>query len=182
MKSLKLLVVSAALTSLAACAPQGYTEAPTVSAYVSNLLPKSKRANVEKIAVCWLRGGNRSGVWYTTVAFKGGNVYHYELETDWEGPPLPDPIHLSYSNTKAQRQKAPEFSDAYVGCFSHDFHYLVEARGDSVRVYVDDDLIVDGPFDEQAKQRLQFAAIAFQRAAARQKEYVPFEATWGVKP
>lgn len=173
---------AAAVIGLTACAPMGYTAAPTMTAYVNSLLPAEKRTGVSEVALCYQERMEPHAGWYATVQADNGNIYHYKLHI-WRlvGPDEKAPS-LARSSTSAQR-KAMRADDRpwELGCFAQKPDYLLHMKG-SVAAFVDSKVLVERPFDDEAKLPLQRAVEVIGRTSDALKKFKFVEETWGVKP
>lgn len=173
-----LLAAAMALLSLSACVPDGYREAPAVSALMTELIPKDSREQVIKFSVCQEM---IEGAWRATVKVKDGGIYQYRLEKPSQEPGKPTQISLDFFNTKAFREARWGNGRRYGGCFDHGGEYQF-AIGEKVTAYVDNDWLVSEPFDDAMKLRLKLAAQAVELAVATHKKHIPIEAGYGIKP
>jgi hypothetical protein len=191
---IRLGLMAAVLGALAGCAPQDFDEAPTASAFVTELLPKAKREQVDAVAVCFIDEYRSGGDWYATVELEDGGVYHYNLRVfqaeraaqESEGPAhsnsKPDePVGLAYFNTRAWRTERYGDGHGYKGCFDKNAAYRLSA-GQRVKAYISNSIIIGSTFNDAVKLRLRRTAQAVELAAAAHKAHVPVETTWGLKP
>ena len=183
-----ILPVTALLLGLAACTPDGYTDSPAMGAYFSQFVPEASKDGVKQVSVC-----SYDDKWYASVYFADKNLYHYQLELDTGA------AKLERMSTAAQRKLeagrgwgvdleciGAERGDSFDGFKERGAYRFeigrMEFGQSTVTGHVRKSIVVKQPFNDVIKQRLRGAALAVQKAVQDHKQYVPVEASWGVKP
>lgn len=179
------LLAAAAVIGLSACTPDRYVESPTMTAYFKGLVPDAREAALKTVSVC-----SANDTWYTTVLFADGLLYHYQLNLDDQS------VTLASQSTPDQRSDGSrlgrgdelecvgEYEENWTSLWktfvpSGSYRFKV---GLAVRGQVRKSIVLNDPFDDAIKKRLNGAALAVRNAIKLHARFVPAQKSWGIQP
>lgn len=176
-----------ALSALAACTPDGYSESPVMRDYFEKKLGDAMKGDVSGVSLCGAATSDKG--WVASIMFKDGALLSYKVLGNNEEPLM----ELFSQSTQAQRTDREERGHTLdLDCFGYRSAggflttlgaYRFELEDSRVKAaYVKTYNAVNYPFDAQVTKLLDQAAAAVSQAVAAHRKIVPPEQTWGVKP
>lgn len=179
------LLALALVSTLTACVPDGYEDAPAMKDYLSTLLPDAGKAGVAKVSVC-----KNNGRTETTVMFEDEMLLTYEIMDQGDAPVM----RLRSQSTLAQRNELMAREDVLdLDCLGYrprgqrgfmmlgSYRFTLDKTG-VAKAYAKTYTVVNYPFDESIRKLLAQAAGAVNSAIIEHKKFTPPEQTWGAKP
>jgi hypothetical protein len=184
-------LAAVAALALSGCAMSGFVEAPAATEYFTRLVKAPTLETLQVISVCAMRV-QPEGVelrWYATAMLSSGNVYQYRLNLyGEESPEHPrKPVELEFNKTKKQVDAMRDSLRPPAHCLYNGESYRIlgnAAYRGAPRVFVAEDVVARGRFDDGQRQLLLRAAEAAEQAAELDKNQnrAAVNASWGIKP